>query len=89
MVTRLQRARRLRVRMEAREESKWNLALAGLAEDAAQACDEDDRAELVQEHAELLALRRRTPEQERANAKAAAEITRTAARMDQASAADR
>ena len=41
------------------------------------------------EHAELLALRRRTPEQERANAKTAAEITRIAARMDQASAADR
>ena len=55
MVQRLDRARRLRIRMEAREESKWNLALAGLAEDAAQAEDEDDRAELVQEQAELLA----------------------------------
>ena len=54
MVQRLDRARRLRIRMEARE-SKWNLALAGLAEDAAQAEDEDDRAELVQEQAELLA----------------------------------
>ena len=55
MVARLERARRLRVRMEAREESKWNLALAGLAEDVEQAEDEEDKAELVQEHAELLA----------------------------------
>ena len=55
MVARLQRARRLRVRMEAREESKWNLALAGLKEDVEQAKCEDDRAELVQEQAELLA----------------------------------
>lgn len=53
MVARLQRARRLRVRMEAREESKWNLALAGLAEDVENTEDDDDRAELVQEHAEL------------------------------------
>ena len=41
--------------MEAREESKWNLALAGFAEDIAKAEDEEDRAELVQEQAELLA----------------------------------
>ena len=53
MVARLQRARRLRVRMEAREESKWNLALKGLAEDVAQA-EPEGRLELVQEHAELL-----------------------------------
>ena len=55
MVGRLQRARRLRVRMEAREESKWNLALSGFADDVAHTEDEEDRAELVQEHAELLA----------------------------------
>ena len=54
MVSRLQKARRLRVRMEAREESKWNLALSGVAEDVERAEDEEDRAELAQEHAELL-----------------------------------
>ena len=55
MVARLQRARRLRIRMEAREESKWNIALSGLADDVVRAESEEDRAELVQEHAELLA----------------------------------
>ena len=55
MVVRLQRARRLRVRMEARDESKWNLALSGLAEDVDKAEDDEERAELVQEYAELLA----------------------------------
>jgi hypothetical protein len=54
MIAQLQRARQLRVRMEAREQSKWNLALAGLAEDAEHAKSEDDRVELVQERAELL-----------------------------------
>ena len=55
MVKRLERARRLRARMEAREESKWNLALSGLAEDVERAESEEDRAELTQEYAELLA----------------------------------
>lgn len=55
MVARLQRARKLRVRMEAREESKWNLAMAGLREDVEKAECDEDRAELAQEHAELLA----------------------------------
>merc|ERR1712185_375575 len=41
--------------MEAREESKWNLALSGLAEDVERAESEEDRAELTQEYAELLA----------------------------------
>ena len=40
--------------MEARSESKWNLALAGLAEDAERAACDDDRIELIQERAELL-----------------------------------
>ena len=55
MVARLDRARRLRMRMEAREESKWNRALSGLAEDVERAKSEEDRAELLQEHVELLA----------------------------------
>ena len=55
MVARLQRARRVRIRTEAREESKWNLALAGLAEDVAHAEDEESRMKLVHEQAELLA----------------------------------
>eukprot|EP00947_MAST-08B_sp_MAST-8B-sp1_P005406 g5406.t1 len=55
MVARLQRARRLRVRTEAREQSKWNLALAGLREDLEQAQSSEERAELAQEYAELLA----------------------------------
>ena len=56
LVTRLQRARRLRVRMQAREESKWNLALSGLAEDIQRAMAQGDcYLELVQEHSELLA----------------------------------
>ena len=54
LVGRLQRARQLRVRVQAREESKWNLALSGLAEACAQEEDADERAGLVQEHAELL-----------------------------------
>jgi len=65
MVARLARARRLRVRTEAREESKWNLALCGMREDVARAHAEaqaepteesaDSLQELVQEYAELLA----------------------------------
>lgn len=55
MLARLSRARRIRVRNQAREESKWNLALAGFDEDMASAKSQEDREELIQEHAELLA----------------------------------
>jgi hypothetical protein len=54
-VARLLRARKVRVRAQAREESKWNLALAGMAEDVALARDADEMVELVQDHAGLLA----------------------------------
>ena len=54
LVARLQRARRVRVRMQARAEFKWNLAMDGLAEEAESAKGDGERAELIQELAELL-----------------------------------
>jgi ferredoxin-NADP reductase len=55
MVARLERARQLRMRMQAREESKWNLALSGMGEAVQNARSAEEREELMQEHAELLA----------------------------------
>ena len=54
-MTRLEKARRLRLRMQAREESKWNLALSGVAEDLKCACSDEDRLELIQDQANVLA----------------------------------
>jgi ferredoxin-NADP reductase len=57
LVARLQRARRVRMRMQARDELKWNMALSGLAEEVAQAAAEESERheELMLEHVELLA----------------------------------
>ena len=54
-MTRLEKARRLRLRMRAREESKWNLALSGVAEDLKCAYSDEDRLELIQDQANVLA----------------------------------
>ena len=50
--SRLGAARRMRVRQTARGEGKWNVAMAGLAEQVA-AADADDRLELQYELAQL------------------------------------
>lgn len=57
LVAKLQRARRVRVRMQAKEECKWNLALSGFAEEVEQASagSAEGQEELMQEQAELLA----------------------------------
>jgi len=54
MVARLTKARRLRVRMQARQESKWNVALAGFQEDLDATTTSGQRVELAAEYAELL-----------------------------------
>ena len=50
--TRLQNARRLRVRQQARGEGKWNVAMCGMAEQVEQA-DEEDKLELRFDMAKL------------------------------------
>ena len=50
---RLTAARQPRVRRQAKGETKWNLAMAGMAEQIASTVDPDDRLELQYEHAIL------------------------------------
>ncbi|KAK3235285.1 hypothetical protein CYMTET_54504 [Cymbomonas tetramitiformis] len=50
---RLTAARSMRMRLVAREEQKWNAAMAGMAEQIANTADEDDRVELQFDLAQL------------------------------------
>ena len=50
---RLTAARQLRVRKQAKGETKWNLAMAGMAEQLVSTADPDDRLQLQFEHAIL------------------------------------
>ena len=50
---RLTAARQLRVRRQAKGETKWNLAMAGMAEQLASTVDPDDKLQLQYEHAIL------------------------------------
>ena len=50
---RLTAARRMRVRKRAREENKWNLALAGMAEQVASTADPEDKVDLQYEYAQV------------------------------------
>ena len=50
---RLTAARQLRVRRQAKGESKWNLAMAGMAEQLASSTDPDVKLQLQFEHAQL------------------------------------
>ena len=50
---RLTKARQLRVRQQARDDSKWNVAMAGMAEQIACITDEEEKFDMQWEHAQL------------------------------------